>query len=86
MAVLEHTRGSSQPIRGLQELSLQLSSGARANLNRAMPDLLPFAAFETRELDVRSEGWTDGSPVHKWLDALVVRAGGLGVVAFRQSS
>jgi len=86
VAVLEHTRGSSQPIRGLQELSLQLSSGARAHLSQAMPDLLPLVAFETRELDVRSQGWTDGSPVHKWLDALVVRAGGLGVVAFRQSS
>ena len=86
VAVVERMRGSSRPIYGLQELSLQLSSGARANLVRAMPELLPLAAFETRELDVRSEGWTDGSPVHKWIDALVVRAGRLGVVAFRRAS
>jgi general secretion pathway protein K len=86
VAVLERTRGSSQPIRGLQELSAQLSSGARAGLIDAMPELLPFATFETRELDVRSEGWTDGSPVHKWIDALIVRAGSLGVVAFRRAS
>ena len=86
VAVLLHTRGSTQPIRSLQELSLQLSSGARATLTDAMPDLLPLAAFETRELDVRSQGWTDGSPVHEWIDALIVKAGGLGVVAFRQAS
>jgi len=86
VAVLERTRGSSQPIRGLQELSAQLSSGARASMVDAMPELLPLAAFETRELDVRSEGWADGSPVHKWIDALIVRAGSLGVVAFRQAS
>lgn len=86
VAVVERMRGSSQPIYGLQELSLQLSSGARANLVSAMPELLPLAAFETRELDVRSEGWTDGSPVHRWIDALVVKAGRLGVVAFRRAS
>jgi hypothetical protein len=70
----------------LQDLSLQLSSGARTTLTDAMPELLPLAAFETRELDVRSEGWTDGSPVHKWIDALIVKAGSIGVVAFRQAS
>lgn len=86
IAVLLQTRGSLQPIHSLQELSLQLSSGPRAVLTAAMPEILPLAAFETRELDVRSEGWTDGSPVHKWIDALVVKAGSMGVVAFRQAS
>jgi general secretion pathway protein K len=85
-AVLLQTRGSAVPIHSLQDLSLQLSSGARATLTDAMPELLPLAAFETRELDVRSEGWADGSPVHKWIDALVVKAGSIGVVAFRQAS
>lgn len=86
VALLLRTRGSSEPITSLQQLSLQLSSGARAEINSAMPDLLPLAAFETRELHVRSEGWTDGSPVHMRIDALVVKAGGLGVVVFRQAS
>lgn len=86
VAVLERMRGSSEQIHSLQDLSLQLSSGARATLTGAIPYLLPLAAFETRELDVRSEGWIDGSPVHKWIDALIVKAGGLGVVAFRQAS
>jgi general secretion pathway protein K len=91
VAVLERTRDSSQPIQSMEELSLQLSSGARAELARAMSSLLPFeripaVGFDTRELHVRSEGWTDGSPVHKWIDALVVRAGGLGVVVFRRAS
>jgi general secretion pathway protein K len=86
ISVLLQTRSSPQPIHSLQELSLQLSSGARAVLMAAMPEILPLAAFETRELDVRSEGWTDGSPVHKWIEALVVKAGGMGVVAFRQAS
>jgi general secretion pathway protein K len=91
VAVLERMRGSSQPIESVEELTRLLSSGARAGLVDAMPELLPLeltplAGFETRELDVRSEGWTDGSPVHKWIDALIVRAGRLGVVAFRQAS
>jgi general secretion pathway protein K len=86
VAVLERSRTSSQPVRSVQELSLQLSSAARSRLMEAMPRLLPLAAFETRELHVRSEGWTDGSPVHRWLDALVVRAGARGVVVFRQAS
>jgi len=84
--VLERTRASAQPVRSVQELSLQLSSAARSSLVEAMPRLLPLAAFETRELHVRSEGWTDGSPVHRWLNALVVRAGALGIVVFRQAS
>jgi general secretion pathway protein K len=86
VSVLLQTRGSSQPIHSVQELSARLSSGARASLIDANPELLPLAAFETRELDVRSEGWTDGSPVHEWLDALIVKAGGLGVVVFRRAS
>jgi general secretion pathway protein K len=86
VSVLLQTRGSSQPIHSLPELSARLSSGARASLIDANPELLPLAAFETRELDVRSEGWTDGSPVHEWLDALIVKAGGLGVVVFRRAS
>jgi general secretion pathway protein K len=86
VSVLLQTRGSSQPIHSLQELSLRLSSGARASLIDANPELLPLVAFETRELDVRSEGWTDGSPVHEWIDALIVKAGGLGVVVFRRAS
>jgi type II secretory pathway component PulK len=78
VAVLERTRGSAQPIRSVQELSLQLSSAARSTLVEAMPSL--------RELHVRSDGWTDGSPVHVWLDALVVRAGAVAVVVFRKAS
>ena len=86
VAVLQALRGMPNAIHSLQELLLQLSSGPRAVLVAAMPELLPLASFETRELEVRSEGWNDGSPVHKWVDALVVRAGGLGVVAFRKAS
>jgi general secretion pathway protein K len=86
VGVLERTRGSAQPIRSVQELSLQLSSAARSTLAEAMPSLLPLASFETRELHVRSDGWADGSPVHMWLDALVVRAGAVGIVVFRKAS
>jgi general secretion pathway protein K len=91
VAVLERMRGSSQTIQSVEELTRLLSSGARegmvGSMAKLMPiDMMPLIAFETRELDVRSEGWTDGSPVHKWIEALVVRAGGFGVVAFRQAS
>jgi hypothetical protein len=75
----------------MEELSLHVSSGARAALLKAMRelmplDMMPLIGFETRELHVRSEGWTDGSPVHIVIDALIVRGGGSGVVAFKQSS
>lgn len=85
-AVIERMRSSSTPLTSLQELSAQLSSGARENLLAAMPDLLRLAVFATSELEVRSEGWSEGSPDHRSIDALIVRAGRLGVVVWRQSS
>jgi type II secretory pathway component PulK len=84
VGVLQRFRASPTSIRSLQELSLQLSSGPRAVLTAAIPELLPLVSFDTRELEVRSEGWNEDSPVHKSIDALIVRAGRLGVVSFRK--
>jgi general secretion pathway protein K len=86
VAVLVSFRSSSTPLHSLQDLSLQLSSGPRAVLTEAMSEVLPLAGFETRELEVMSEGWNQDSPVHKSIDALIVRAGRLGVVTFRRES
>jgi general secretion pathway protein K len=91
VAVLQRKRGTSEPIRSLEDLSPQLSAGARASLLAAMPklqplDMVPLVCFETWELHVRSEGWTVGSPVHKSIDAIVVRSPRLGVHVFRQAS
>jgi type II secretory pathway component PulK len=84
VAVLERMRSGPVSIHSLQELSQQLSSGPRAALTAAIPEIMPLVAFETRELDVQSEGWSEGSPVHKGIEALVVKAGRIGVVTFRK--
>jgi type II secretory pathway component PulK len=86
VAVLERMRTGPVSIHSLQELSQQLSSGPRAVLTDAIPELTPLVSFETRELDVRSEGWSEGSPVHKQVEALVVKAGRMGVVSFRKTT
>ena len=91
VAVLERKRGTSQPIEGLEDLSLHLSGGARSSLLAAMPKLMPLeqvplVRFLTWELHVRSEGWTDGSPVRKSFDAIVVKPSRLGVIVVRQVS
>ncbi len=85
-AVIERMRTSSTPLTSLQELSAQLSNESRERLVAEMPDLLRLAVFGTSELEVRSEGWSDGSPDHRSIDALIVRAARRGIVVWRQSS
>ena len=58
------------------QLAAALPPGLRNGLVDAEADLLPMTTFETRELEVTSEGWVAGSPVHARASALFVRGGG----------
>lgn len=73
VAVLERARREGHRIRSVQELSLELSSSARAQLSAALPALLSRATFETDEVEVRVEGWTDSGVVRARGVALAVR-------------
>jgi hypothetical protein len=91
VAVLLRQRGTAKAIHSLEELSANVSSGPRASLQKAMRvlmplDMMPLIGFETRELHVQSEGWVDGSPIHKRVDALIVRKGIGGTVSLVRRS
>lgn len=73
VAVLERARREGRRFRSVQELSLELSQAARERLSAALPALLSRATFETEEVEVRVEGWTDGGVVRARGVALAVR-------------
>ena len=72
-------------IRSLAELSLELSSGARAALQAETTALLGRAAFETREVEAVSDGWAEGSPVQVRDRGLLVRARDVAFLVWRRA-
>jgi general secretion pathway protein K len=69
-------RAGGVAISSLEQLATALSPGARNQLLDAAAELLPQVTFETRELEVTSEGWVAGSPVRSRVSGLFVRGGG----------
>jgi general secretion pathway protein K len=82
--VLMVRRGSSRPVRGLQELALELSTGARALLVANQAALEKRIEFETRDVLVTSEGWLPGSPVRARVQAELVRATDQAIVVWME--
>lgn len=82
--VLMVRRGSSRPVRGLQELALDLSGGARALLLANQVALEKRIEFETRDVLVTSEGWLPGSPVRARVQAELVRASDQAIVVWME--
>jgi general secretion pathway protein K len=82
--VLLLRRGSSRPVRGLQELALELSAGARALLLASQPALEKRIEFETRTVLVTSEGRLPGSPVLGRVQAELVRATDQAIVVWME--
>ncbi|HYT05182.1 MAG TPA: hypothetical protein VEM13_09940 [Gemmatimonadales bacterium] len=74
-----------RPIRTLAELSVELSSGARAALQAEMATLLGRVAFETREVEAVSDGWMEGSPVRARDRGLLVRARDVAFLVWRRA-
>lgn len=69
----------------LRELAVDLSPGAREELLRNMTRLLGRTTNETREVEVTSEGWTDGGRVRVTIEALVVRGGSEAMLVWRRA-
>ena len=68
-------RTSNRPLRSLMELANELPTAPRAALQAQFPQLLPLAAFDTREIVARSDGWTEGSLVRSAVTGLFARGG-----------
>jgi general secretion pathway protein K len=74
-AVILRRRAGSHPIRNLDELANELTTGPRAVLHAGLTELLARADFETREVLARSDGWVEGSPVRVSVLGLFARGG-----------
>jgi len=84
--VLLVRRSGSRPVRGLQELALELSGGARALLLANQVALGNRVEFETKDVLVTSEGWLPGSPVRARVQAELVRAADQAMVVWLERS
>ena len=74
VAVIEGQRGTGSRITSLEDLTRRLSSSARALLQAHYAELLPRVTFETRELELKSTGWTGDGRVPVVVRGLLVRA------------
>lgn len=84
VAVILRTRRGGRRIGSIDELVAQLSSGARERLVAEYATLATKTTFVTRELEVESEGWSDGALVHVRARALMVRGGSHAFVIWRR--
>jgi general secretion pathway protein K len=73
VAVLLRDRRARR-ITSVQDLALRLSPPARAALEADLMPLMARLTFETRELEVTSAAWLDGSPVRAQSEGLLVRS------------
>ena len=78
-------RRAGRRIGSAGELRALLPTGARERFDAADAVALARLDFETRELELRAVGWSDGSPVRAGATALVVRAGRLPLVVWRET-
>lgn len=84
VAVLFRYRRRHQALANLTDLERDLSPGARSALAAHLPELLGKTTTETRELEVTSVGWVEGSPVRVRITGLFVRARGAVFHAWSQ--
>lgn len=81
--ILLQERASGRPVRNLNELSALLSVAARAELVAETPRLLTRTTFDTREIEVMSEGWLAGSHLRTRIHAIFLLSGGTAWLAWR---
>lgn len=62
-------------ISSLQQLSAVLAAGARTRISDATAELMAKVTFETREVEITSDGWLSGSPARRSVTGLFVRGG-----------
>ena len=76
VAVLFRYRRRHKSLANLTDLERDLPPAARSTLAAHLPELLGKATTETRELEVTSVGWVEGSPVRVRITGLFVQARG----------
>lgn len=86
VAVLLRMRRQGTRLAGVQDLAVELSSGARAVMLDNYPRLLQTSTFETREVEVRSEGWLAGNRFRASVEGLLVRGGDGVFLVWRRAS
>jgi general secretion pathway protein K len=74
VALLLRRRQARRPVRSLAELAKELPSAPRRFLDDSLTALLARVTFETREVEVHSTGWVEGSPVRVRAEGVLVRA------------
>ena len=84
-AAILRRRRAGAPIASVTDLADELSFNARALFIREMPALLARTSLETREVQVRAEGWAQGGRIRAREDALAVRLGTAVFVVGRRS-
>lgn len=82
MILRERSRG--RQFRNAQELLADLSPAASERVQNDLARFLTVAAFETREVEINSVGWVEGSPVRVHATAVVVRGGEGTIVTWRR--
>lgn len=75
VAVVGRFRRQRRPLSSLAQLARELSPPARRAIEVNLIRLQSRVTFDTREVEVMSEGWGDGSIVHARVQGLLVRAG-----------
>ena len=84
-AVILKLRANGVVITNFEQVAAALPSAARTAFSDAAAELLPLVTFETREVEVRSDGWVTGSPVRARSSGLFVRGGGAVFVLGRRT-
>ena len=85
VAVILKLRANGVVITNFEQVAVALPSAARTAFIDAAAELLPLVTFETREVEVRSDGWVTGSPVRIRSSGLFVRGGGAVFVIGRRT-
>ena len=62
-------------ISSLGQVAAALGVGTRTRVSAATAELMTRVTFETREVEVTSEGWLAGSPARRSVTGLFVRGG-----------
>ena len=85
VAVILKLRANGVAITNFEQVAAALPSAARTAFVDATAELLPLVTFETREVEVRSDGWVTGGPVRVRSSGLFVRGGGAVFVIGRRT-
>ncbi len=84
LAVIIRFRRRGEIIASLNQVAQELPSAARSALQTNMTRLMSRTTFDTREVEVVSEGWIDGGLSRSQVQALFVRGGATVFMVWRR--